>query len=106
MTIMDSAAQHLIVNHHDHRNEHQENPDETKIFSDISIQTGDPAIKMVRFNVEHEPLHTRRKKKSKYKVSKNVVKLAESHFSKKVYVIIDSKQRSWVEVGGKSLFII
>ena len=69
MTIMDSAAQHLIVNHHDHRNEHQENPDETKIFSDISIQTGDPAIKMVRFNVEPEPLHTSRKKKSKYKVS-------------------------------------
>ena len=71
MTIMDSAAQHLIVNHHDHGNEHQENPEETKIFSDISIQTGDPAIKMVRFNVEHEPLHTSRKKKSKYKVNGN-----------------------------------
>lgn len=41
--------------------------EETKIFSDISIQAGDPAIKMVRFNVEHEPSLSN-KKKSKYKV--------------------------------------
>ena len=71
---MDCSAQHLIVNpaigetNNDPEDEHQENTEETKIFSDISIQTGDPAIKMVRFNVEHEPLHTSRKKKSKYKV--------------------------------------
>ena len=71
---MDFPAQHLIVNpaigdtSHDPGDEHKKNTEETKIFSDISIQTGDPAIKMVRFNVEHEPLHTSRKKKSKYKV--------------------------------------
>ena len=67
---MDSAACHLIVDHHDLDKEQQQSSEETKIFSDISIQTGDPAIKMVRFNVEHEPLHTSRTKKSKYKVNK------------------------------------
>lgn len=105
---MDSAACHLIVDHHDLENEHQQSSEETKIFSDISIQTGDPAIKMVRFNVEHEPLHTSRKKKSKYKVTKqkySLLKKLKSISLKKVYVI-EWKQRSWVEVGGKSLFII
>ena len=71
---MDCPAQHLIVNpaigetNHDPGDEHQEDTEDKKICSDISIQAGDPAIKMVRFNVEHEPLHTSRKKKSKYKV--------------------------------------
>ena len=92
MTIMDSAAQHLIVNHHDHGNEHQENPEETKIFSDISIQTGDPAIKMVRFNVEHEPLHTSRKKKSKYKVSRKITACCKGIFQGKYMSLIQNKE--------------
>ena len=92
MTIMDSAAQHLIVNHHDHGNEHQENPEETKIFSDISIQTGDPAIKMVRFNVEHEPLHTSRKKKSKYKVKQKNYSLLKVIFQRKYMSLIQNKE--------------
>ena len=92
MTIMDSAAQHLIVNHHDHGNEHQETTEETKIFSDISIQTGDPAIKMVRFNVEHEPLHTSRKKKSKYKVKQKNYSLLKGIFQRRYMSLIQNKE--------------
>ena len=78
---MDTSSDNLIIHPatretlQDPGNETQENNEETKIFSDMSIQTGDPAIKMVRFNVEHEPLHSTRKKKSKYKVSLKQVKV-------------------------------
>ena len=93
---MDSAACHLIVDHHDLENEHQQSSEETKIFSDISIQTGDPAIKMVRFNVEHEPLHTSRKKKSKYKVTKqkySILKKLNSIFLWRKYMsLIQNKE--------------